>query len=179
MVRLSLSLLGPFEVKLDGHSVTGFESNKVRALLAYLAVEADRPHRREVLAGLLWPERPERVARDNLRHALSNLRSAIGDHDAIPPFMLITRGTIRFNLASDHWLDVRALDDLAKTDVTANAAIQKLERVVDIYRGGFLEGFSLKDSSAFEDWSLLMRERFQRQVLAALRRLVINSAPCC
>ena len=27
----------------------------VKALLVYLAVEADRPHRREALAGLLWP----------------------------------------------------------------------------------------------------------------------------
>ena len=42
--------------------VTAFASNKVRALLAYLAVEADRPHRREALAGLLWPEQPEAKA---------------------------------------------------------------------------------------------------------------------
>jgi DNA-binding SARP family transcriptional activator len=38
--------LGPFHVTLDGKPVAGFESNKVRALLAYLAVEADRPHSR-------------------------------------------------------------------------------------------------------------------------------------
>ncbi|PKO20769.1 MAG: hypothetical protein CVU38_18325 [Chloroflexi bacterium HGW-Chloroflexi-1] len=59
MVRLSLSLLGPFQVMLDGEPATGFESNKVKALLAYLAVEADRPHPRETLAGLLWPDYPE------------------------------------------------------------------------------------------------------------------------
>ena len=42
MPHLSLSLLGPFQVMLDGQPVTGFKSNKARALLAYLAVEADR-----------------------------------------------------------------------------------------------------------------------------------------
>ena len=36
MAHLSLSLLGPFQVTLAGEPVTSFESNKVRALLAYL-----------------------------------------------------------------------------------------------------------------------------------------------
>ena len=58
MPRLILSLLGTFQVTLDGQQVTGFKSDKVRALLAYLAVETDRPHRREVLAGLLNSSRP-------------------------------------------------------------------------------------------------------------------------
>src|SRR5262245_43435347 len=101
MARLSLSLLGSFQVTLDGKPVTGFESNKVRALLAYLAVEADRPHRRESLLGLLWPERPEAVARHNLRHILPNLRQAIGDYQADPPFLLITHETLQFNPTSD------------------------------------------------------------------------------
>ena len=79
MAHLSVCLLGPFEVTLDGESVTGFESDRVRALLAYLVVEADRPHRRDMLAGLLWSEWPDQAARTNLRNALVNLRHAIGD----------------------------------------------------------------------------------------------------
>ena len=79
MPSLSLSLLGPFQAVLDGHPVSGLESNKVRALLAYLAVEADRPHSRDELIGLLWPDQPDTTARANLRQALANLRNAIGD----------------------------------------------------------------------------------------------------
>ena len=97
MAHLSLSLLGPFRVTLDGEPVTDFESTKVRALLAYLAVEADRTHRRDVLAGLLWPDWPDRDALSNLRYALSNLRQVIGDRTAEPPFLLITRNTLQFN----------------------------------------------------------------------------------
>jgi DNA-binding SARP family transcriptional activator len=83
MAHLALSLLGPFQASLDGEPVTDFESTKVRALLAYLAVEADRTHRRDVLAGLLWPEWPDRDALSNLRYALYNLRQVIGDRTPI------------------------------------------------------------------------------------------------
>ncbi len=86
MASLRVNLFGPFEVSLDGQAVIGFDSDKVRALLAYLVVEADQPHRREKLAGLLWPDFPERSARTNLRRALSNLRMVIGDRDADPPY---------------------------------------------------------------------------------------------
>ena len=51
MPRLALFLFGPFHVALDGTPVTEFKTNKVQALLVYLAVEADRAHDREKLAG--------------------------------------------------------------------------------------------------------------------------------
>ncbi len=69
MARLSVSFLGGFSVALDGRPITSFESNKVRALLAYLATETDLPHSRDQLAGLLWPELPDQAARNNLRYA--------------------------------------------------------------------------------------------------------------
>ena len=86
-----------FAVFLDGAQVTSLESDRVRVLLAYLAVEADRSHRPERLAGLLWPEWPEARARQNLSQALFNLREAIGDHQAEPSLLLINRATLQFN----------------------------------------------------------------------------------
>ncbi|NIN64528.1 MAG: hypothetical protein GTO63_07465 [Anaerolineae bacterium] len=163
MALLSLSLLGPLQVTLDGKPVTGFKSDKVRALLAYLAVEAEQPHHREVLAGLLWPEWPHREARRSLRDALSNLRRAIGDHDATPPFLLITRETLQFNTDSEHWSDVAAFRDL-----TGFQDLSSLEQAVALYRGGFLEGFSIGDAAPFEEWALLKREQLTRQMLQTL-----------
>ena len=122
MAHLALSFLGGFQVVLDGHPVTEFKSNKVRALLAYLAVEADRPHRREALAGLLWPERSDRDALSNLRYTLANLRRTLGDPSAATPFLLITHDTIQFNPISDHWLDVAELERLI-----ADACAHRLE----------------------------------------------------
>ena len=48
MVRLHLALLGDYRATLDGEPIGGFESAKVRALLAYLAVESGRPQPREL-----------------------------------------------------------------------------------------------------------------------------------
>ncbi len=165
MPHLSLSLLGPFQAALDGQPITDFKSNKVRALLAYLAVEADRPHPRETLAGWLWPDYADRAALDNLRYTLSSLRRAIDDRAAQPPFLIITRDTIQFNIASGYSLDLIGLAASSSLD-----AIGELEQAIALYRGCFLEGFSC-DSVAFEEWVLFKREQISRQVLTVLQRL--------
>jgi DNA-binding SARP family transcriptional activator len=178
MSHLVLSLLVPFQVTLDGQAVSGFKSTKVRALLAYLAIEAHRPHYRETLAGLLWPERPERDARNNLRTALANLRQVIGDRTAAPPFLLITRDTIQFNAASDSDLDVQTFERYLVSGKSANrqiseSAIENLKSAIALYRGSFLEGFSA-GSAPFEEWTLLKREQLHRQMMTALRCLAAH-----
>jgi DNA-binding SARP family transcriptional activator len=172
MMHLSLSLLGSFQATLDGQPIP-FKSNKVRALLAYLAVETDRPHPREALAGLLWPDWPDRDALNNLRYTLSDLRRVIGDRAAAPPFLLISRATLQFNPDSDYWLDVTTFVAVvqAKADEAQPAAVDPLEQAIALYRGSFLEGFSVGDSPAFEEWALFTRERLSRQMSSALQRL--------
>ena len=167
MAHLTLSMLGAFQATLDEQPITRFGSAKTRALLAYLAVESERPHRREMLAALLWPEEPERTARNNLRHALSTLRKAIGDREAarssedkIAPHLLVTGETVQFDAGGDCQVDVHAFQALVEEDAAGAVAL---------YRGPFLEGFSVRDSPAFEDWALVVRERLQRQASSTLR----------
>jgi DNA-binding SARP family transcriptional activator len=161
-------------VTLDGEPVASFDSDKVRALLFYLAIEPDRPHRREALAGLLWPEYPDRAARANLRRALANLRTAIADRQATPPFLRITQQTIQFNSASDAWCDATAFAELLGESGASQLTTRQLEEAVELYRGDFLEGFSVGDSVVFEEWALFKREQFRRQALADLRRLAAH-----
>jgi hypothetical protein len=61
---LALALLGTFEVRRDGQPIHEFRAQSVRALLAYLALEANRPHEREHLCALLWPDNPLPAARE-------------------------------------------------------------------------------------------------------------------
>ena len=55
MSQLNLYLLGPPRIERDGQKLH-VGRRKALALLAFLAVE-NRPHSRETLAALLWPER--------------------------------------------------------------------------------------------------------------------------
>ena len=179
MACLSLALLGTLDVTCDGQPVTGFVTDKVRALLVYLAMEADRAHRRDTLAELLWPEQPAQVARNSLRQALATLRQAIGDRTAAPPFLHISAETIQFNAASDHWLDVTAFTRLLDACrqhphdrlERCTPCAQRLEQAVALYRGSFLDQFVVRDSVAFEEWTLLHRERLRRHAVTALARL--------
>jgi DNA-binding SARP family transcriptional activator len=186
MARLVCSFLGTFQVTLGERPVTAFVSDKVRALLAYLAVEANRPHRRESLAGLLWPDHPQTAAFNSLRQALFNLRQVIADQDAFPPILFITRQTIQFNRNSYHWLDVSAFTHgIAASQQHPHPRLEAceiclphLQQAAGLYRGSFLEGFSLKDSLAFEEWALLRREWLHGQALDALQRLANYHEGC-
>jgi DNA-binding SARP family transcriptional activator len=181
MPHLSIRVLGPFQVSLDGEPLSGFNSDKVRALLAYLALSPDRPRRRESLAGLLWPEFPERSARTNLRNALANLRHVLGEHawsrdrDASPSFLHSTHQTIQFNAQSDYWLDAVAFESLVATVPPVG---EGLEQAVSLVRGPFLEGFSLADAAPFEEWLLLRREKLGRQMVEALDSLAAIYEEC-
>jgi len=176
MAQLQIALLGSFSVTLGDKLISGFESDKARALLAYLAVEADRPHRREALAGLLWSDTPERTARTNLRSALANLRQIIGDHQAESPFLLSSRQTIQFNSNSDYELDVKlfldGIDEHAgKQGIQIGDDLGSLKNTVSLYQGEFLAGFYLRDAPLFDDWAFITREALHRQALNGLHLL--------
>jgi DNA-binding SARP family transcriptional activator len=179
MSELAIRLLGPFQVTLDNKTISHFETAKVRVLLAYLAAEAEQPQRREYLAEILWPDRPEGAARANLRHALGVLRSAIGDRGrsrgkpAQPPFLLVTRETIQINAAANIWVDMQAFTQLiSKTSPAVRSPILRLEEAAALYRGSFLEDISIEDSVAIQEWILLKQEHLLYEVLNALSQLV-------
>ena len=175
MTQLTISLLGPFQVTLDDSPITDFATDKARALLAYLAVEVDRPHRREALAGLLWPDQPQRKANQNLRQALLYLRQSLGECED-EPRLLVSRETIQFNMHCDHWLDVAAFTALSQacqahrhTRLTSCVlCLRRMEQMAELYQGEFLSQFFVSDSSAFEEWALLKREWLRHQAVRAL-----------
>ncbi|MEJ2210981.1 MAG: BTAD domain-containing putative transcriptional regulator [Anaerolineae bacterium] len=159
--------------------MTAFGTDKARALLAYLAVEADRPHRRDALAGMLWPESPQARARHSLRQALSSLRRALDDTGREAPFFVVTRETVQFQPDAGSRLDVAELTGLFEISRAHEhrqidrclPCMHRMEAVDALYRGPFLGDFFLPDSITFEEWASLWREKTQRQVLEALSRL--------
>lgn len=177
MPKLCLSLLGPVEITLNERSVTPALWPKHLALLAYLSVEADRPHRREALAGMLWPEQPEDAARHSLREALYQLHKTLGP--GFSDFFTVTSQTAQFNLQADHSLDVAdfvrfvhaAEGHRHKQRETCSHCVGWLQEAVALYRGHFLVEFALRDSCAFDEWVLVKREQTARLALEALHTL--------
>src|ERR1051325_7207427 len=79
MARLELTLLGGFQARLVPGGPVNIPTRKARALLAYLALPAGKPHARDQLAALLWGDVPDAQSRGSLRKALFWLRQAVGD----------------------------------------------------------------------------------------------------
>ena len=122
-----------------------------------------------------WPACSGRItlipsALTYLRNALANLRQVIGDVQAQPPFLVITRETIQLNTASSLWVDVSAFEELIRPNDDPQARMANLQAAVALYRGPFLDGFTC-DSSAFEEWALTRRERLNRLLREAMGSL--------
>ncbi len=171
MPTLSLQLLGAFNAERDGRPLGGFATDKSRALLAYLVVEHNRPHRRESLAALLWPDQSDELARQSLRQALSHLKQALGGDD----FLLISPQDIQLHPQANVRTDVNEIEALMRVckghrhrSIThCLPCMRRQERLLDLYGGDFLQGFPSQNSGLFEEWLILTREHFRQAAMDA------------
>ncbi len=179
MASLEIVLFGSLTVSYKGQPLSGFRYDKVRALLAYLAVEKMYPHRRDELVGLFWPDSSEEDARTSLRQALAQLRSALGDSQADRSALLVSRESVQWNPEADAEVDVMVFENTLKaarlhshrSSGSCRFCAQQLTLAVERYQGDFLAHFFLPDGAEFEDWVVLKREALQRQALEALSQL--------
>ncbi|MFO7696060.1 MAG: AAA family ATPase [Anaerolineae bacterium] len=186
MARVEVALFGPLHILVDGRPAGGIYSDKVRALLAYLALEPDRPHRREGLAGLLWPDYPEGNARHSLSQALHTLHRLLdpGSSTRDGQNLISTRQTVLLSGVAD-FVDAAQFAALLNACETHQhgaigscpECLARLRRAVALYSGELLAGFGLGDSPAFEEWLLFEREHYHRLAVEALRALLSSGQP--
>ena len=179
---MRLTCFGTFSVR-EGDEVLAFHSDKIRALLAYLALNANRPHRREALAALLWGELPDSKAKTNLRLSLSRLRQSlerVKQPKVAPPLLEIDRQIVQLNLGeADHWVDVLAFEALLATAVPYPQTdwwryadcVAQLAEAVKLYPAEFLHGLNVTDAPEFETWRQWQTEKYHQQVMAAYHAL--------
>jgi predicted ATPase/DNA-binding SARP family transcriptional activator len=141
---LEVRLLGTFEVKHKKKPIN-ISSRPAQSLFAYLILNARSSHRREKLAGMLWPDSLEETARDNLRHALWRLRKVFPSKPATE-YLLPDDLSIAFNASADYWLDAAELEKLSE-----NASVDELITSLSEYQGELLPGF-------YDEWVVLERE---------------------
>lgn len=153
---IEVSLLGPPRVERDG-ALVAFDTRKAMALLAHLAL-TDRPRSRDALADLLWQDSDPEHARGALRRTLSALRGAVG-----ADLVEATRDHVRLVKGPSIRVDVDTFRRLL--------ARRDLEGAVELFRGGFLEGFAVRDAPDFEGWVQVEGDSLRRDLTVALAGL--------
>ena len=182
MTLLALRFLGGFAAEARGAPFDAFATDKVRALLAYLAIESPQAQRRSSLATLLWPDWDERSALSNLRKSLFRLRQAL---EAAGPGLAdqaleTTRNAVAFRAGAAE-VDVLTFQSLlAESDAHAHVGLEscaacraRLVRAADLYHGDLLAGLSVTSARPFEEWLTVRQERLHRQALDLLHLLTV------
>lgn len=181
--KLTIAVLGTPTVYHAGQLLT-FPTRKALALLIYLAVQGG-VHSRDKISAFFWPDSAPDQGRTALRTTLVQLRNTLDEGSASSKSSLANfshsqtshlqtdRDALQVNVDSDIELDVQTLQaalqvqrelslisaaSFAVQQERPRRAIDQLKAAGLLYRGDFLEGFSLSDAPAFDDWSSLQRE---------------------
>jgi DNA-binding SARP family transcriptional activator/tetratricopeptide (TPR) repeat protein len=151
--KFQLRLLGGFGLgdPTPSHDVIAISSKKARALLAYVAMQEPMRVHRERLATLLWPDRIDRQARQNLRKCLASLRRDLARRaDAL---LAIDGETVAIREVLT--VDARQLRKSSDTDSTV-----ALDDAAVLCRGQFLSDLAM-EGEEFCDWVASERAQFE------------------
>ena len=148
-MSFKIYLLGQFKLQVNDLPIE-LPSRPAQSLLAYLVLNAGVTHRREKLAGLLWPDANETNARGYLRQALWRIRKSL-ESGALSwqDHLQINDISVTFDDHSDYWLDADLLLQPAETQ-----PVEQIIQTVRLYRGELLPGF-------YDEWIVLERDRLQ------------------
>ena len=161
---LQVAVLGPPDVRCTGQPLA-LARRQSRALLYRLAA-APHPVPREQLGFLFWPDVSETTARRNLTVLLNHLRRALPVPEALVAVgdsIVLDRNAI--------WSDAATLAE-AVTTSRRDQRPNLLAEAVDLYRGPFLDGFTLPAHAEWEDWAMRERQAWERRYLQALATLI-------
>jgi predicted ATPase/DNA-binding SARP family transcriptional activator len=173
MSNLSISLLGPPLIKLNGDPVK-IPTSRVTPLLAYLAI-CGQPQSRETLASLLWTDSNQKQALAALRTTLWRLKSA-----GLEEWLTLERNEIALYNLKNIEIDVvnfKAFLDRCNEHGHPPSQIclfctPSLTKAIELYRGEFMKGFNISKALAFDDWRMQQSESLEYLHLNALERLV-------
>ena len=187
MARFELTLLGTCAIKLDGKPMHGFASDKARLLLAYLAVEGASPAAPRSAGGNLLAR--STLPKPPMPACAAPFPTCAPCSNPIHPTWLLSKLTERPSssrsrrIAGSMWLPSKRTS-LRRNPSCAHSedlpeAMAHFASATELYRGNFLEGFTLKDCPEFDDWCYFVRERLLHKAATALSQLASYHASRC
>jgi serine/threonine-protein kinase len=141
---------------IDGGGTAISAQRRRLALLALLAAAGNRGVSRDKLQAYLWPDGSPEGARHALEQAVYGLRRQLGDglFDGTNP-LSINPTAMRSDVG----------------ELAAAAEAGDDDRVVQLYRGPFLDGFFVADAPEFERWVESCRSQFAERYVESLQAL--------
>ena len=140
--ELTLKLFGPPKVVFQQKDIR-FSFSKMEALFYYLAVSGEV--NRDEIAGILWGDKENQVARKNLRNTVYQANKIFEGDVIVSP----TRSSLALNPDLRLSLDVQ----LFERDPIGN---------LELYQGEFLEGFYVKDDEDFDQWASRKKSTYKQ-----------------
>ena len=140
--ELTLKLFGPPKVVFQQKDIR-FSFSKMEALFYYLAVSGEV--NRDEIAGILWGDKENQVARKNLRNTVYQANKIFEGDVIVSP----SRSSLSLNPELNLSLDVK----LFERDPISN---------LYLYQGDFLDGFYVKDDEDFDQWASRKRSAYKQ-----------------
>src|SRR5207248_1574137 len=172
----------------DGSRLT-FALRKAQALLLYLAVEGGL-HSRSKLAAFLWPDSDPPDARRTLRNAIMLLRSLLADPNPSTAPASLSPGQDAHLLSQGELIGLNPQAplelDLAVVQQASTAAqrfsmppsepqrvtlVAQVQQTLALVRGPFLDGFWLREETAFDAWHEQQQQQWQVRLQLLCERL--------
>jgi predicted ATPase/DNA-binding SARP family transcriptional activator len=163
--RLQIELLGEIRLLIGEQIITRFSTQKVAAMLAYLALQSPASVPRESVIEMFWPDQEPGAGRNSLSVALNALRRQLEPVGVRAGSILVTdRSMVRLNpdaFATDV-VEFERLLKVAETDPQRRR--DHLSAAVALYRGDFAQGH-------YYDWAVREQVRLQLLYTEALLTL--------
>ncbi len=146
---------------------------KSLAVFAYVVHQKTAIERKE-LARLLWPTSEQSKGLKSLTMILNRYP------EPIKACLTVTNQTVSFR--SEHvWLDLHQFEEnlaYAQTILEHEKVLKKtgrtlLEQSLELYKGEFLQGFSLAEHDEFTGWLVQERQKFAKQAFATAAKLFL------
>jgi predicted ATPase/DNA-binding SARP family transcriptional activator len=150
---LRIRLLGGFEVAgAEAVPESAWRLRRAKSLVKLLALAPDRRLHREQVAEVLWPDRDQGSAANNLRQALFVARRALGDGSDC---LSVRDGVLALVAVA---VDVDAFEQ-AVAQARAEPTIEACERAAALYGGELLP------EDRYEEWTAARREALRERHL--------------
>ena len=95
--------------------------------------------------------------------------------------MDVTRQTVAIKRSAEIWIDALVFEALVQQALRTSpsgllneAELNTLTEAVNLYRGEFLDGFSLRDGEPFDNWVRSQSIQYHQSVTQALHKLVTH-----